>query len=311
MPNELLSQLRENMAVKEDLGKLRNELGSLKFSLQGEMRLLNEQGHKMSPAERTSHMKHIDQGIAQARDLENRIVANDPAAAKALANAREEMSPLMKQMHDAQMERQRLLNDNIPNFLQSGQLSKQDADIAKLHKGLEAAVAHQNAALGMTPQLMARIGLVETRKEIDGLGNAMSDPKLPPADRQRLMQRMDGLQAKARDQENAIVAGNPQAQKELADLRAKVGALAKDAHKLLDEIHQAHVKRADPQTIAKLEKELAGVDADLKQVRLAGDMLLGLVPAETAAPPAVDTPPASDSKKLNTSGPLNPTVQQG
>ena len=223
MPNELLSQLQTNMAGKEDLGKLRNELGSLKFSLQGEMRLLNEQGHKMSPAERTSHMKHIEQGIAQAKDLENRIVANDPAAAKALATAREEMSPLMKQMHDAQIERQRLLNDNIPNFLQSGQLSKQDADIGKLHKGLEAAVAHQNEALGLTPQLMARNGLVETRKEIDGLGKAMSDPKLPPAERQRLMQHMDGLQAKARDQENAIVAGNPQAQKELADLRAKGG----------------------------------------------------------------------------------------
>ena len=44
----------------------------------------------------------------------------------------------------------------------------------------------------------------------------------------------------------------------------------------MGEIHQAHVKRADPQTIAKLEKELAGVDADFKQVRLATDMLLGL-----------------------------------
>lgn len=276
MPNELLSQLQTNMAGKEDLGKLRNELGSLKFSLQGEMRLLNEQGHKMSPAERTSHMKHIEQGIAQAKDLENRIVANDPAAAKALATAREEMSPLMKQMHDAQIERQRLLNDNIPNFLQSGKLSKQDADIGKLHKGLEAAVAHQNAALGMTPQLMARIGLVETRKEIDGLGKAMSDPKLPPAERQRLMQHMDGLQAKARDQENAIVAGNPQAQKELASLHDKGSALGSKGHNLMVAIHEARVQRADPQTIARLEKERASVDADINQVHMATNKLLGL-----------------------------------
>jgi hypothetical protein len=145
---------------------------------------------------------------------------------------------------------------------------------------LEAPDAHKNNALGMTPHLIARIDLVETRKEIDGLGKAMSDPKLPPAERQRLMQHMDGLQAKARDQENAIVAGNPQVQKELADLRAKGGALEKEAYRLMDEVYLARIKQ-EPKEIAKLENELAGVDADLDLVKLTTNILLGLAEAAT------------------------------
>ena len=68
----------------------------------------------------------------------------------------------MMEMSDAQSERQRRLNDNIPNFLQSDQLSKQDAAMAKLSKGLETAAAYQNAALGMTPAETAAPPAVDT-----------------------------------------------------------------------------------------------------------------------------------------------------
>ena len=92
--NAMLSQLQANMAGKEDVGKLRDELGSLRFSLQNQVRLMTEQGNTMSPAHREALGKQIMEGLARATDLENRInriAANDPAAALALAIARSEM----------------------------------------------------------------------------------------------------------------------------------------------------------------------------------------------------------------------------
>ena len=89
--NAMLSQLQANMAGKEDVGKLRDELGSLRFSLQNQVRLLAEQGNTMSPAQREALSKQIMEGLVRAVDLENRIVAKDPAAAMALAAARSGM----------------------------------------------------------------------------------------------------------------------------------------------------------------------------------------------------------------------------
>ena len=90
--NAMLSQLQANMAGKEDVGKLRDELGSLKFSLQNQMRLMAEQGNTMSPAQREALEKQITEGLARAVDLKNRIVAHDTAAAMAaLAAARSEI----------------------------------------------------------------------------------------------------------------------------------------------------------------------------------------------------------------------------
>ena len=269
---DLLTQLQANTAGKEDLGKLRNELGSLRLSLQNEVRLLKEQGFNMSPFQREAIDQRIQQGFAQALDLEYRIVANDPVAANALARARWDGAELGKKMDAAQLEKQGLQNDRIPDIRQTGEISSQDATIDKLAKGLEAAAAYQNAALGMTPLVMARIDLVETRKEIDGLRKAMSASSLYPGERTKVMVELD---AKARDLENVIVAGNPQAQKELASLHDQRSGFEKEAYKLMVGINEARIKQ-DPQTIAKLEKELARVDADLDQVRMAGDKLLGL-----------------------------------
>ena len=90
--NAMLSQLQANMAGKEDVGKLRDELGSLKFSLQNQMRLMAEQGNTMSPAQREALDKQITEGLVRAVDLKNRIVAHDTAAAMAaLAAARSEI----------------------------------------------------------------------------------------------------------------------------------------------------------------------------------------------------------------------------
>jgi hypothetical protein len=273
---DLLSQLQANTAGKEDLGKLRNELGSLRFSLQNEVRLLKEQGFNMSPFQREAIDQRIQQGFAQALDLEYRIVANDPVAANALARARWDGAELGKKMDAAQLEKQGLQNDRIPDIRQTGEISSQDATIDKLAKGLEAAAAQQNAALGMTPLVMARIDLVETRKEIDGLRKAMSASSLYPGERTKVMEALD---AKARDLENVILAGQPQAQKELASLHDRGSAWEKEGYKLMGAVNEARIKQ-DPQTIAKLEKELAGVDASLHDLRLATDTLLG-----TIAPP--------------------------
>ena len=142
--NGLLVESQANTAGKVDLGILRNDLGSLKFAIRSD---ISKYGDKMSPAE----CDVIKRRIAQAKDMENRIVANDPAAAKALAAAREESAALLKQMGAAQLKKQGLENDLIPNIFQRPAISRQDAAIDKLNKGLEAASAHEDAALGMLP----------------------------------------------------------------------------------------------------------------------------------------------------------------
>ena len=205
------AQLQANMA--EDLGKLRTDLGRLKIGLQNDRRALQLHGNKMSPADRNAIMSRINQGMAQEAALENRIVANDPAAARALAVAREERRKLGMNMDAVQRERQGLLHDSTPNPMQSKPLSSLDDTISKLAKDSAAAEGRINAALGMTPVLMAGIDLDNTQREIDDLGKRLSDPKLPPAERQRLLKHMDGLQAKARDIKNFIATGNSQAQR--------------------------------------------------------------------------------------------------
>jgi hypothetical protein len=142
--NGLLIESQANTAGKVDLGILRNDLGSLKFAIRSDM---SKYGDKMSPAETDV----IKRRIAQAKDMEDRIVANDPAAAKALAAAREESAALMKNMGVAQLKKQGLENDLIANIFQRTAISRQDAAIDKLNKGLEAASAHADAALGMLP----------------------------------------------------------------------------------------------------------------------------------------------------------------
>ena len=116
-------------------------------------------------------------------------------------------------MDAVQRERQGLLHDSTPNPMQSKPLSSLDDTISKLAKDSAAAEGRINAALGMTPVLMAGIDLDNTQREIDDLGKRLSDPKLPPAERQRLLKHMDGLQAKARDIKNFIATGNSQAQR--------------------------------------------------------------------------------------------------
>jgi hypothetical protein len=273
--------------MREDLGQLRNELGSLRYRLDNEVRLMKEQGPYMSLDEREALDKNIREGLVQAKDLEDRIVHNSPnatAARQALAAAREAAAPLMKQMDAAHLEKQRLLKDGISNQLQMVEISSQDAAIDKLAKALEPLVANQNAALGMNPQLIALIDLVETRKEIDSHAEQTTTQSLPSAarDNQWGMQR---LNAKARDLEDVIVAGDRMAKDQLALLRNQGSALEKEAYRLMDEVYLARKNIAgknladlkhEPQTIARLEKELAGVNADLNVVRMATDKLLGL-----------------------------------
>ena len=281
---DLLTQLKTNTAMREDLGQLRNELGSLRYRLNNEVRLMKEQGPDMSLDEREALDKNIREGLLQAKDLEDRIVFNTPhatAARRALDAAREEAAPLMKQMDAAHLEKQRLLNDGIPNSRQTGEISSQDAAIDKLAKALEPLVANQNAALGMTPLVMARIDLAETLREIDGLRNAMFAERSGVSE--STTKNIERLNAKARDLENVILAGQPQAQKELASLHDRGRRLLGDVDRLMGAVYEARIKQ-DPQTIAKLEKELAGVDASLHDLKLATDTLLGLAPA-TIAPP--------------------------
>ena len=285
---DLLTQLKTNTAMREDLGQLRNELGSLRYRLDNEVRLMKEQGPYMSLDERKALDKNIREGFVQAKDLEDRIVFNTPhatAARRALDAAREEAAPLMKQMDAAHLEKQRLLNDGIPDFRQKAEISSQDAVIDNLTKQLGAPDAHKNNALGMTPHLIARIDLVETRKEIDSLAEQIATQlgTLPSAVRNN-QEGMQQLNAKARDLENVIVADiHPMAKDQLGLLRNQGSALEKEAYRLMDEVYLARIKQ-EPQKIAKLEKELAGVNASLHDLKLATDTLLGLAPA-TIAPP--------------------------